>query len=88
MYSYKLANAHKHYNLMWEYLSQNLKADVNILVPFQVNWHCHATYFVRDLFNYGMDLITEISFWKTLVVDEKVLVLATDKGWMSARGII
>ena len=28
----------------------------------------------------GMDFVTEISFCKTLVVDEKMLILATDRG--------
>ena len=42
IYFYKLAFTLKHYNLMCEYLAQNLKADVNILVLFQVNWCCHA----------------------------------------------
>ena len=73
---------------MWEYLSWNLKADVNVLVLFQVNWRRHTMLFVRDLFTYGMDFVTEISFCKTSVVDEKLLVLATDRGWKSARGII
>ena len=32
-----------------------------------------------DLFNYGMDFVTEISNCKTPVVDEKVLVLETER---------
>ena len=55
IYFYKLAFALKRYKLMWEYLALNLKADVK-----------------RDLFNQnGMDVVTEISFCKTPVVDEK-----------------
>ena len=30
-----------------------------------------------------MDFVTEISFCKTLVVDEKMLILAIDRGWKS-----
>ena len=47
----------------------------------------HSLY--RVLFNpNGMGFVTKISFCKTPVVDEKMLVLATDKGWKSAREII
>ena len=43
----------------------------------------------RDLFNQnGMDFVSEISFCKTPVADEKVLILATDIGSKSAREII
>ena len=35
----------------------------------------------RDLFNQnGMDFVTEISFCKTAVVDEKMLILAVEGG--------
>ena len=43
----------------------------------------------RDLFNQnGMDFVSEISFFKTPVADEKMFILATDRGSKSAREII
>ena len=46
-YFCKLAFVLKRYNLMWEYLAQNLKVDVNILVLLNLwayrNWRRHAT---------------------------------------------
>ena len=45
----------------------------------------HSLY--RDLFNQnGMDFVTEISFCKAPVVDEKMLILSID--WKSDREII
>ena len=59
---------------MWEYLAQNMKAYVNILVL--INLWIYRSGAVsqrglyRDLFNQnGMDFVTEISFCKTLVAD-------------------
>ena len=43
----------------------------------------------RDLFNQnGMDFVSEMSFCKTPVADEKMLILATDRDSKSAREII
>ena len=39
-------------------------------------------------FQNGMDFVTEISFCKTPVADEKMLILVTDRGSKSAREII
>ena len=40
----------------------------------------------RDLFNQnGMDFVTEISFWKTSVIDEKMLILAADRASKSVK---
>ena len=57
---------------MWEYLAQNMKADVSILVL--INLWIYGSGAVtqrglyRDLFNQnGMDFVTEISFCKTPV---------------------
>ena len=59
---------------MWEYLAQNMKADVNILVL--INLWIYGTGAVtqrglyRDLFNQNsMDFVTEISFCKSTVAD-------------------
>ena len=59
---------------MWEYLAQNMKADVNILVL--INSRIHGSGAVtqcglyRDLFNQnGMDFVTEMSLCKTPVAD-------------------
>ena len=79
---------------MWEYLAQNMKADVNILVL--INLWIYGTGaakqrgLYRDLFNQnGMDFVTEISFCKNPVADIwKMSLLATDTGWKSAREII
>ena len=50
-----------------------MKADVNILVLLNLQAPSHNV--VSDLFNQnGMDFVTEISFCKTPVVDEKRLV--------------
>ena len=59
---------------MWEYLAQNMKTDVNILVLINL-WIYGSGAFTqrglyRDLFNQnGMDFVTEISFCKTPVAD-------------------
>ena len=79
---------------MWEYLAQNMKADVNILVL--INLWIYASGAItqrglyRDLFNQnGMDFVTEISFFKPrLLIYEIMSILATDRGWKSAREII
>ena len=47
------------------------------------NWRRHATQ--SSINQTGMDFVTEISFCKTLVVDETRLVF---RGWESAREII
>ena len=42
----------------------------------------HSLY--RDLFNQnGIDFVAEISFCKTVVADEKMLILAIGRGWKS-----
>ena len=67
---------------MCEYLARNLKADVNILNSGTIT-QCSL---YRDLFNQnGMPIVTEISFFKAPVVDEKRLVF---RSWKSAREII
>ena len=79
---------------MWEYLAQNMKADVNILAL--INLWIYGTGAVTqrglygDLFNQnGMDFVTEISFGKNPVaVIWKNVEFATDRGWKSAREII
>ena len=72
---------------MWEYLALNLKADVSILVLLNLrvygNWHRHATQ--SSINQTGTDFVTEISFCKTPVVEEKRLVF---RGRESAREII
>ena len=80
---------------MWEYLAQNMKADVIILVLINL-WFCGSGAVTqrglyRDLFNQnGMDFVTEMSLCKTPVADmwKKMLILATDRGGKSAREII
>ena len=68
---------------MWEYLARNLKADVNILVL--LNWWVYGDW-RNVVFNQnGLDFVIEISFCKTPFVDEKMLILATERGWKSAR---
>ena len=63
---------------MWEYLARNLKVDVNILVQLNLcvhgNWCRTITQrsLYQDLFNQNdMDLVTEIFFCKTPVLDKK-----------------
>ena len=76
---------------MWEYSPRNLKADVNILVLLNLRVYAETgavtqRSLYRDLFNQnGMDFVTEISFCKNPVVDEKQLVF---RGWMSPKEII
>ena len=74
---------------MWEYLAQNMKADVNCILLLVINLWIYGTGAVtqrglyRDLFNQNsMDFVTEISFRKSrLLMYEKMLILATDRGW-------
>ena len=74
---------------MWEYLGRNVKADVNVLVLSTETGAITQRSLYRDLFNQnGMDFVNEISFCKTPVADEKMLILATDRGSKSAREII
>ena len=63
---------------MWKYLARNLKADVNMFSPIKlVSLRNRKPY--RDLSNQnGMDFVTEISFCKTPVVDEKRLVFEVE----------
>ena len=74
---------------MWQYLAQNFKADVNSLVPLNLQvYDAKKLALSRNVvFNQtGMDFVTEISFCiKTPVIDEKRLVF---RGWKSAREII
>ena len=67
---------------MSEYLARNFMADLNILVPLLKTCESteigavtqHSLYW--DLFNQNcINFTTEISFCKTPVVDEKVLIL-------------
>ena len=76
---------------MWEYLAQNMKAGVNLLVLINL-WIYgssavtqHGLY--QDLFNQnGMDLsLKYLSVKPRLQIYEKMLILATDRGWKSAR---
>ena len=84
---YKLAFALKLYKLMW-----NLKADVNILVLLNLESTELETGTVTRRILYwdlskqnDMDFVTEISFCKTPVVDEKRLIF---RGWKSRTEII
>ena len=81
---------------MWEYLAQNMKADVNCILVLVINLWIYGTGAVtqrglyRDLFNQnGMDFVTEISFCKSPVVDVwKNVDFSNRRVEMSAREII
>ena len=72
---------------MWEYLAQNMKADVNCILVLVINLWIYGTGAVtqlglyRDLFNQnGMDFVTEryLSVKSRLLIYEKMPILATD----------
>ena len=70
---------------MREYLARNLKAEVlffspNKLVTLRkVAPSRNVVY--RDLFNqHGMDFVAQISLSRIPIVDEKMLILAIDRG--------
>ena len=78
------AFALKPYKSMWQYLARNLKADVNFFnSPIKLVSLRKLAPSRNAVFNHqtGMDFVTEISFCKTSVVDEKSLVF---RGWESA----
>ena len=72
---------------MWQYLARNFKTDLNILVLLNLWVYRETGAVTQRSFNHqtGMDFVTEISFCKTPVIDEKRLVF---RGWESAREII
>ena len=72
---------------MWEYLAWNLKADLNILVLLNLwvygNWRRQAILVCTgtSVFDQnGMDFVTEISFCKIPVVDEKNVDFSNRQG--------
>ena len=74
---------------MWEYLARNLTADVDILALFynsestETDAVTQCSLYREPLNQNGMDFVTEKSFCKTPVVDEKLWILSTDRGWKS-----
>ena len=86
-----------HLQLMWEYLACKFEGWCKYFSPIKLvslwklapsrNIFCTGTSSVRMAWTLSLKYLIK-SFCKTLIVDEKMLILAIDRGWKSDKEII